>query len=136
VSVGTRSALVSREPGTCNFLIQQPIGRAFVPAVADLTFAACQMCGCHGAKASRREQPFRILPRVSAFLRYPRLPRPATDTPAPATEDPELLTIDLLVGASTIGVRVTRGDCQQFKSLTWTQIERAANNPLLRLMTK
>lgn len=49
-------------------------------------------------------------------------------------EDPELLTIDLLVGASTIGVRVTRGDRQQFKSLTWTQIERAANNPLLRLI--
>lgn len=49
-------------------------------------------------------------------------------------EDPELLTIDLLVGASTIGARVTRADRQQFKSLSWTQIERAANNPLLRLI--
>jgi len=49
-------------------------------------------------------------------------------------EDPESLMIDLLLGASTIGVRVTRGDRQQFKSLTWMQIERAANNPLLRLI--
>ena len=50
-------------------------------------------------------------------------------------EDPEeSLVIDLLVGASTIGVRVTRGNRQQFKSLTWIQIERAANNPLLRLI--
>jgi len=50
-------------------------------------------------------------------------------------EDPEeSLVIDLLVGGSTIGVRVTRGDHQEFKSLTWTQIERAESNPLLKLI--
>jgi hypothetical protein len=50
-------------------------------------------------------------------------------------EDPEeSLLIDLLVGGSTIGARVTRGDRQEFKSLTWTQIERAKSNPLLELI--
>jgi hypothetical protein len=41
----------------------------------------------------------------------------------------ESLVIDLLVGGSTVGVRVTRDDRQEFKSLTWTQIERAESNP-------
>jgi hypothetical protein len=50
-------------------------------------------------------------------------------------EDPEeSLLIDLLIGGLTIGVRVTRGDRQQFKSLTWIQIERAKSNPLLKLI--
>jgi hypothetical protein len=50
-------------------------------------------------------------------------------------EDPEeLLVIDLLVGRSTVGVRVTRGDRQEFKSLTWSQLERAERNPLLKLI--
>ena len=50
-------------------------------------------------------------------------------------EDPEeSLVIDLLLGRSTLGVRVTRGDRQEYKSLTWTQIERAAKNPLLKLI--
>jgi hypothetical protein len=50
-------------------------------------------------------------------------------------EDPEgALLIDLLVGGSTVGARVTRGDSQQFKSLTWTQLERAKSNPLLKLI--
>jgi hypothetical protein len=50
-------------------------------------------------------------------------------------EDPEeSLLIDLLVGGSTVGVRVARGDTQQFKSLTWIQIERAKCNPLLKLI--
>jgi hypothetical protein len=39
-------------------------------------------------------------------------------------EAPQLgLAIDLLIGGSTVGVRVTRGARQAFKSLTWTQIE-------------
>lgn len=39
-------------------------------------------------------------------------------------EDPEeSLLIDLLVGRSTVGLRVPRGDRQEFKSLTWIQIE-------------
>jgi hypothetical protein len=50
-------------------------------------------------------------------------------------EDPEeSLLVDLLIGGSTIGVRVTRGDRQQFKSLTWIQIERAKSNPLIKLI--
>jgi len=50
-------------------------------------------------------------------------------------EDPEeSVLIDLLVGRSTVGVRVTRGDRQEFKSLTWIQIERAKSNPLLKLI--
>jgi hypothetical protein len=50
-------------------------------------------------------------------------------------EDPEnSLVIDLLLGASTIGVRVTRGDRQEYKSLTWIQIERAKLNPLTQLI--
>jgi len=50
-------------------------------------------------------------------------------------EDPEeSLLIDLLIGGSTIGVRVTRGERQQFKSLTWIQIERAKSNPLIKLI--
>ena len=42
--------------------------------------------------------------------------------------------IDLLVGGNTVGVRVTRGNRQGFKSLTWTQIKRAESNPLLKLI--
>ena len=42
--------------------------------------------------------------------------------------------IDLLVGGNTVGVRVTRGNRQGFKSLTWTQIERSESNPLLKLI--
>ena len=50
-------------------------------------------------------------------------------------EDPEeSLVIDLLVGGSTVGVRVTRDDRQEFKSLTWTQIERAESNPFQKLI--
>ena len=50
-------------------------------------------------------------------------------------EAPQLgLAIDLLIGGSTVGVRVTRGVRQAFKSLTWTQIERAESNPLLKLI--
>jgi hypothetical protein len=54
-------------------------------------------------------------------------------------EDPEESTllgllIDVLVGGSTVGVRVTRGDRQEFKCLPWTQIERAEANPLLKLI--
>jgi hypothetical protein len=50
-------------------------------------------------------------------------------------EAPQLeLAIDLLIGGSTVGVRVTRGARQGFKSLTWTQIERAESNPLLKLI--
>jgi hypothetical protein len=44
------------------------------------------------------------------------------------------LAIDLLIGGSTVGVRVTRGARQAFKSLTWTQIERAESNPLSKLI--
>jgi hypothetical protein len=50
-------------------------------------------------------------------------------------EDPEAsLLIDLLIGSSTVGAYVTRGDRQQFKSLTWTELERAKSNPLLKLI--
>ena len=50
-------------------------------------------------------------------------------------EDPEeSLVIDLLVGGSTVGVRVTRDDRQEFKSLTWTHIERAESNPFQKLI--
>jgi len=42
--------------------------------------------------------------------------------------------IDLLVGGNTVGVRVTRGNRQGFKSLTWTQIERSESDPLLKLI--
>jgi hypothetical protein len=50
-------------------------------------------------------------------------------------EDPEeSLVIDLLVGGSTVGVRVTRGNRQEFKSLRWAQIERATLNPLTELI--
>jgi hypothetical protein len=50
-------------------------------------------------------------------------------------EAPQLgLAIDLLIGGSTVGVRVTRGARQAFKSLTWTQIERAESNPLSKLI--
>ena len=50
-------------------------------------------------------------------------------------EDPEeSLVIDLLIGSSTVGVRVARCNRQGFKSLTWTQIERAESNPLLKLI--
>jgi hypothetical protein len=50
-------------------------------------------------------------------------------------DDPEeSLLVDLLIGGSTVGVRVTRGDRQEFKSLTWVQIERAKSNPLLKLI--
>ena len=37
-------------------------------------------------------------------------------------------------GASTVGVRVTRGDRQEFKSLPWFQLERAKLNPLTKLI--
>jgi len=50
-------------------------------------------------------------------------------------EDPEVfLVVDMLVGGSTVGVRVTRGDRQEFKSLTWTQIERAESSPFRKLI--
>ena len=50
-------------------------------------------------------------------------------------EAPQLgLAIDLLIGGSTVGVRVTRGARQAFKNLTWTQIERAESNPLSKLI--
>jgi hypothetical protein len=50
-------------------------------------------------------------------------------------EDPEeSLVIDLLIGSSTVGVRVARGNRHGFKSLTWTQIERSESNPLLKLI--
>jgi hypothetical protein len=50
-------------------------------------------------------------------------------------EDPEeSFVIDLLVDGSTIGVRVTCGERQEFKSLTRTQIERAESSPFRKLI--
>ena len=40
----------------------------------------------------------------------------------------------VLIGASTVGVRVTRGDRQEFKSLPWFQLEHAKLNPLTKLI--
>jgi hypothetical protein len=56
-------------------------------------------------------------------------------------EDPERLgsrlLVDVLVGGSTIGVRVRRragSDHQQYNCVTWSAIERAEVNPLLKLI--
>ena len=45
-----------------------------------------------------------------------------------------LVFIDLLVGKSTMGVRVQRADKQEYRCLTWSEIKRAESNPILRLI--
>ena len=49
-------------------------------------------------------------------------------------ERPQGLFIDLLVGRSTMGVRVQRADKQEYRCLTWSEIKRAESNPILRLI--
>jgi hypothetical protein len=44
------------------------------------------------------------------------------------------LFIDILVGGSTAGVRVRSVDRQKYSCLTWSEIETAETNPLLRLI--
>jgi hypothetical protein len=41
------------------------------------------------------------------------------------------ILVDVLVGASTAGVYVRRGDKRHYQCLTWSEIERAKCNPLL-----
>jgi hypothetical protein len=55
-------------------------------------------------------------------------------------EDPDRpggrLLVGVLVGGSTVGVRVLRpgANWQHYQCLTWSEIERAETNPLLKLI--
>ena len=55
-------------------------------------------------------------------------------------EDPDRpggrLLVGVLVGGSTVGVRVLRpgANQQHYQCLTWSEIERAETNPLLKLI--
>jgi hypothetical protein len=44
------------------------------------------------------------------------------------------ILVDVLVGASTVGVHVRRGGQQHYQCLTWSEIECAKNNPMLQLI--
>jgi hypothetical protein len=44
------------------------------------------------------------------------------------------ILVDVLVGASTVGVHVRRGSQQHYQCLTWSEIECAKNNPMLQLI--
>jgi hypothetical protein len=42
--------------------------------------------------------------------------------------------IDVLVGSSTVGVRVTYDSKLKYECVTWSELERAETNPLLKLI--
>jgi hypothetical protein len=44
------------------------------------------------------------------------------------------LRVDVLISGATVGVRATHSDRREFRTITWSELEHAKSNPLLKLI--
>jgi len=49
-------------------------------------------------------------------------------------ERPMRILVDVIVGSGTVGVRVRRGNRQDYRCRTWSELDAAKSNPLLQLI--